>query len=349
MGRDVMMGDWHYPGSRLQKCGVVLPRGRADEWDGGMVESPVVWYDSRLSTYVMVYTGYGRRGDASSGDYGYDTVTGPQIGMATSDDLLNWTKSEHNPILTPSGAGGAPDSHGVTGPFVLPPAISGLDEYYMFYFGTTDRGYEAGTKTLNVTTSKDLVNWTRYANNPVIEPDSSGPLTEWRNEAIWHPNVVREADTFYLFFNTSGIHDGLHEEFIGYAWSKNLLDWVVDDENCPLLTGSREPGAWDAAGRAGDPSVFLLGDRWYMAYYSWDGERTQDGMASTSREEFPLGWVPYEHNPVLRFGQAGSYDAQHAGKPFVIRTESIHHHFYTAVAEDGTREIALATEPADQS
>ena len=50
-----------------------------------------------LSKYAMVYTGYGRRPDAPEGDFGYDTVTGPQVGLATSDDLRDWSKSPLNP------------------------------------------------------------------------------------------------------------------------------------------------------------------------------------------------------------------------------------------------------------
>ena len=88
---------------------------------------------------------------------------------------------------------------------------------------------------------------------------------------------------------------------------KNLLDWEVDDENSPLLVGSCTPGSWDAAGRAGDPSVFRLGDRWYMAYYSWDGERTQDGMASTTPEEFPLGLDSVPGKSGSAFRQTGVF------------------------------------------
>ena len=336
---------WQYPGRRLKKRGIVLPRGRANEWDGGMVESPVVWFDEALSKYAMVYTGYGRRDDAAEGDFGYTTVTGPQIGLATSSNLLDWVKSPANPILKPSGKMGDPDSHGVTGPFVLPRSVSGKGVYYMYYFGTTNHGYESGRKTMNLATSEDLTTWHRYDGNPIIEPDNSGPITAWRNEAIWHPNVVRDGDTFFMFFNTSGIHNDHHEEFIGYATSVDLVYWIVDDANSPIVVGSRQSGAWDSSGRAGDPSVFRLGDTWYMAFYSWDGEKSQDGMMSTSAVEFPLGWRPFACNPVLRYGVAGSFDAQHAGKPFVIRTETDHYHFYTAVDESGRREIAVASEP----
>jgi hypothetical protein len=82
-----------------------------------------------------------------------------------------------------------------------------------------------------------------------------------------------------------------------------------------------------------------------MAWYSWDRKNTSDGMAWTTGAEFPLGWRVYGGNPVLRVGEPGSEDALHAGKPFVFRTADTHYHFYTAVALDEKRQIAVASEP----
>ena len=49
------------PGATLTKCGVVLPVGAAEAWDGGMVESPAVWFDPARDKWGMVYTGYDLR------------------------------------------------------------------------------------------------------------------------------------------------------------------------------------------------------------------------------------------------------------------------------------------------
>ncbi len=79
-----------------------------------------------------------------------------------------------------------------------------------------------------------------------------------------------------------------------------------------------------------------------MAWYSWDRKHSADGLAWTTDEEFPLNWRMYENNPILRVGEPGSFGALHAGKPFVFRTADEHFHFYTAVALDETRQIAVA-------
>ncbi|MFH0992608.1 MAG: hypothetical protein V1799_21635 [bacterium] len=323
-----------FPGSKLVKYGIVLPVGRYGEWDSGMVESPVVWYDSARKMYGMVYTGYG---GTDSTKRGYKYVTGPKIGLAWSGDLLHWKKDSRSPIFSGSNLPGTSDASGASGPFIW------LEQgtYHLFYFGVTGSGYEKGVKTMNLATSIDLYSWKRYEENPIISPSGQG----WRRDAIWHPNVVKDKEMYYLFFNASGVANGLTEEFIGYAKSKDLYHWIVDDEHSPILVGSARLGAWDATGRAGDPSVYNIGNVWYMAWYSWDRTNSADGLAWTTEQEFPLSWRVYERNPVLRIGEPGSYDALHAGKPFIFRAGNVHYHFYTAVALDETRQIAVATWP----
>lgn len=320
----------------LSKHGIVLPLGPHGAWDAGMVESPVIWYDSTAHRFAMVYTGYARtRKDTR----GYKSVARPQVGLAWSDDLLHWTKDRRNPIFGPSGVPGSSDAEGTPGPFV----IHAQGQYFLFYFGTTGVGYEKGVKSMHVATSKDLVTWKRYEGNPVISPAGDG----WRKDAIWHPHVMRRGDTYYLFFNASGVAKGHAEEFIGYAVSTDLLHWEVRDADCPLIVGNMNPGAWDASGRTGDPSLFFADGRWFMAYYSWDGKKAQDGIAWTNAEDFPLGWRPVAQNPILKVGPAGSFDAQHAHKPFVVVHNGVYYHYYTAVADDETREIAVATAPLE--
>jgi Glycosyl hydrolases family 32 N-terminal domain len=322
------------PGTQLVKFGLVLRRGGAGAWDAGMVESPTVWFDEQRRCYGMVYTGYAH---VHPDRRGYGSVSRPQVGLAWSDDLLRWEKEYDNPIFGPSDIAGSPDSHGTSGPLMW----HEHGAYYLFYFGTTAAGYECGTKTLNLATSSDLHTWKRYEGNPIIAPSGEG----WRREAIWHPNIVNENGIYFLFFNASGIVGSVNEEFIGFATSNDLLHWTVDDARSPVLVGSGTPGSWDARYRTGDPSIFKVGDRWYMAYYSWDGIHSQDGIAWTTADEFPVGWRAWEGNPVLRIGPGGSYDALHAAKPFIYRTLDRHYHFYTAVDDNESREIALCTWP----
>jgi beta-xylosidase len=299
-----------------------------------MVESPVVWRDQRRKLFGMVYTGYARGGAAKRG---YASVRLPQVGLAWSEDLVNWRKDPSSPIFGPSKRIGSPDRAGTAGPFIL----EYQGRYHLFYFGVTDEVYEKGIKTLNLAVSEDLLRWERHGENPIIAPGGEG----WRRDAIWHPHILKVADTYYLFFNASGFHKGVEEEFIGYATSTDLKRWRVDDAHSPVLVGSMQAGAWDSTGRTGDPSLYKEGDLWFMAYYSWDRVHSQDGIAWTNEAEFPLGWRPYDGNPVLRVGRPGTYDSLHAAKPHIVEHANRHYHFYTAVDSLEKREIALAVWP----
>ena len=60
---------------------------------------------------------------------------------------------------------------------------------------------------------------------------------------------------------------------------------------------------------------------------------------------FSLGWQPYAHNPVLRTGPPGAFDAVHAHKPFIFRTGDRHFHFYTAVDTERLLEVYRSAHP----
>jgi len=318
--------------NKLEKKGIILKIGSINDFDSGMVESPAIWFDLKRKKYGMVYVGYKLIKEKFTG---YNSVAFPKIGLAWSEDLLTWEKDIHNPIFAPSITNPfSYDSFGTSAPFIF----YENNKYYLFYFGLTEKGYEAGYKTLNLAISEDLLNWKRYKKNPIITPYGNG----FRRDAIWHPNVIKHNSIYYLFFNSSGVYNSIEEEFIGYAKSTNLLDWEIDDKNSPILVGSFKNTAWDSSGRAGDPCVFRYNNKWYMAYYSWDKVHTQDGIAWTTDEEFPLGWRPFENNPILKVGKEGSFDELHAGKPFIIIKDKMYYHFYTAVDRTQKREIALA-------
>lgn len=269
----------------------------------------------------MLYVGYD------------DPVTTAKHGLAYSTDLINWTKSPSNPVFGPSGINGTPDENGTSGPFVY--YEDGT--YYLFYIGLSGAGYEGGTVSMCLATSTSLTGtWTRHG--AIISPSGTG----WRRYKIWHPNVVKEGSTYYLFFNAQGDYDGVNnKERIGYATASSLMGpWTVDDVNSPVISIGPN-GSWDER-MAGDPCLFKHGNFWYMAYYGADDPLTRacDGYAYTTVDEFPLGWRKYEYNPVIEPSE--SYDNVYAAKPFIYIHNGIVYHYYTAV-NSTDRQIAVAT------
>jgi hypothetical protein len=151
--------------------------------------------------------------------------------------------------------------------------------------------------------------------------------------------VVKDNGKYYLFFNASGSLDVI--EKIGYAVSEDLYNWTVDDLNSPIIE-SGGAGEWDE-NRQGDPSVFKMGDTWFMNYYGLNSNNEgQDGLAFTGEKDFPLNWKKFENNPTLPVGNTFSIDSQHAHKPFVYINNNNIFHYYTAVNQANYRRIALA-------
>lgn len=317
-----MFGETDVPhGYSLTKRGVIIQRGTAGSWKEARVESPMVFWDPKIGKYRMVY--YGCAGAPGAETYG-------SLGYATSSDLETWTEYASNPFFQKSGVSGDPDENGAAGPFVW--YEDGT--YYLFYMGKTTTGF--GGDRICLATSTDFATWTRYG--AMITAKAS----TWRATGVFHPCVVKRGDTYYLFFNAmSGSNSD--QTKIGYATATDLNGpWTVDDGNSPVLDVGTS-GAWDDFG-VGDPCVYRVGETWYMAFCGHDGTSWQDGIATTSDADFPLGWSKYANNPVLTVGTAGSFDDTDAGRPAIWVTPTRYYHWYST--SDGSTpelvEIAMA-------
>jgi predicted GH43/DUF377 family glycosyl hydrolase len=97
--------------------GPVLPVGPPGSWDSHTTETPRIFSEGGL--YYMVYCGSDRHNDYP-----------PAAGLATSRDLIHWTKYAGNPIFS-RGMEGAWDEGAIWFPTVE--KINGV--YYMWYEG----------------------------------------------------------------------------------------------------------------------------------------------------------------------------------------------------------------------
>lgn len=290
-------------GLELTKLGTVLSPGPAT-FDAGMVESPSVWWDEPSQRYGMVYTGYNAAISASA------------IGLAWSEDGVTWTKDGASPILSGSGSGF--DSVGCTSPVMYWEAGT----YFLFYAGLTATGYEGGTPSIGLATFTTMPG-TPTRLGQVIPNSGAG----WRANATFHSSIVKVGTTYYNFFNA---RSGAGVESIGYATSTNLTSWTVDDVNSPMISPAGG-SAWDSWWVA-DPSVFRLGDVWFMGYAGSQTSYTPgcDGYAWTTAAAFPLGWTRWTYNPVL---SPDPIDSNFSAKPYIVLTQSQLLHYYTSVPQ----------------
>ncbi|MCT3382265.1 hypothetical protein EFP51_02760 [Lactobacillus johnsonii] len=290
---------------------VVKPTGEG--FDSKMVESPSIIWDDTSNQFIMVYTAY------DSNDVG-------SIGYATSKDLKTW--HSQGQLLKNSGDPKLGDKNGCTGPCLV--KFDGI--YYLFYLGLNAEGYEGGQINLCLATSADLQSWTYKG--IVLSPDKNIP---WISNTIYHPDIMRVGNYWYIFFNANGTINSQAAERTGFAYSTKIDGpYTVDPDR---ISKFAEDAGNHGGIQCGDPSIFKIGNLYYMFYFDTShGSEVVDRYAWTTPAEFPRGWR--YGGPVIKNDK--DYNKDFAHKPFVLIKDNILYHYYTAVGDQG-RCIALQT------
>ena len=222
-------------------------------WDGVSVPGCSVVYHDGL--YQMWYTG------SPSG--GMDDA---EIGYATSIDGYNWVKDPVNPVFY-KGAGGTWDSSSVAFPSVV---YDGL-EYHLWYTGK-DAG---GNFAIGYANSYDGINWTKYSNNPILTPGTSG---SWDDLLISAPRIIKINDTFRMWYWGS---DGSNTR-IGHAISYDGINWTKRAVNPVMDVG--KSGEWDDY-TVRDHTIIKDGQTykmWYQGVSTADKWHWEIGYAESS-------------------------------------------------------------------
>jgi predicted GH43/DUF377 family glycosyl hydrolase len=226
---------------------IVLGPNEATGWEYE-VNRPVVV--KREDGYHMWYTGQIWKPDRSF------------IGYATSPDGVSWTRMSEQPVMTSVEPW---EDVALMCPHVIWDDKEQL--YRMWYSG----GEQYEPNAIGYATSKDGMNWEKYAANPVFTCDRGNPWEQHKTTAC---QVVPYKDGYAMFY--VGFHD---EDFaqIGLAWSKDGLgDWVRHPDN-PII--SPEPGNWDAEANY-KPFAIYNGEQWMLWYNGRTGSTEQIGLVT---------------------------------------------------------------------
>jgi len=210
----------------------ILEPGPPGSWDENRLLWPYVLFDGTL--YKMWYTSV-------------DGEWVGRIGYATSTDGINWVKSPENPVLD-LGELGSWDSWRVGASSVIYDGYS----YKMWYIGA-DSPY---SPKVGLATSTDGIHWTKYQNNPVLEP---GPPGSWDQQGIIHTNVLFDGISCKMWY--AGFKD-VNMSGIGYATSLDGIHWIKHSSN-PILEAT--PGTWEEF-LIGWPNVLFDGGHYRMWY-----------------------------------------------------------------------------------
>ena len=166
----------------------VLTAGSDGSWDSFHVSHPSVIRTE--DGYVMYYTGR--------------TADSINIGMATGEDGINWTRYDNPETTEAPFAESDPVFEAwetETGTLIAmaPQAIQTEDGWAMVY--RSAGGYSDFSGTINLATSEDGINWSTYDAPPITRFDANG-------NAIWFTEFLHLDDTYYLFIEVGRVEPG---------------------------------------------------------------------------------------------------------------------------------------------
>lgn len=282
---------------------------QAGAFDEKLVDCPFVF--SANGRYHLVYTGW--------------DGTGYQTGMVESSDLIHWSNRRLIMARDPNDT--------VTRFNVNMATILRENELYSSgrlenvngrYLGAwhayPNAGYEVGRAAIGLAWSDDLVHWERTP--PILFPEDG---TTWEEGGLYKPYLVRDGDTFYLFYNAKTKGNPWLEQ-TGVAMSKDLKTWTRYPGNPIVRNGPKgAPDDWFAS----DPVVYRHKGEWVLFYFgrTHEGGRCCELMArgKTLTDFTKVSEV------LIDVGPPGSVDEDFAHKPSLIYRDGILYHFYCAV------------------
>lgn len=252
--------------------------GSIGSWDSYFLDTPD-WIKDKAG-YKMYYFG---DTDNSSVD--------ASIGLATSSNGINWTRSGPAPVLK-KGNPGDWDGLFVGDPTVVYDGVG----YYMWYSGI-DTTWQV---KIGFATSADGITWAKHPGNPVL---NGGALFSWEGYGVGVPTVIKRNGQFEMWYNGVSYFDVLDNGLvdtirIGFATSTNGINWTKSKLN-PIfntydagynLTEYRGPWAPDVVYRPTDNKYYM----WYETGYGFGLSTSPDNILSTATTHpFPISFSIY--------------------------------------------------------
>ena len=268
----------------------VFQTGSPGLWDANSVYAPAVIFDG--STFKMYYAGYN--------GFNY------QIGLANSNDKINWTRHASVPVLN-YGTPGSWDSRYVSQPSVI--LENGI--YKMWYTGWSGGGLE--TFKIGYAISGNGTNWDKYDFNPVL---SASTIGNWDPQGVFSPSVLFYNGLYHMWFTGQ---KGTAKA-IGYATSVDGINWNWYNGN-PVLDG--DTGEWDHD--VAHCEVLYIGGNFVMLYTGFNGDTARIGYA---RSENGILWEKYSGNPVLKTG-LNSWEQLAVDEPDLFYDSTYLHMWYS--------------------
>jgi len=222
---------------------IVLAPNPETNWEKDLNRPGVI---KRKGLYHLWYTG-------QAGGHSW-------IGYATSKDGKTWKRMSKNPVISPDEPW---EKVAVMCPTVIWDEKEKL--YKMWYSG----GEQYEPDAIGYATSKDGLNWKKYAGNPVFQND---PGNKWEQAKVTACHVIKENGEYLMFY--IGFRDVDYAQ-IGIAKSKDgITGWQRHPKN-PIISPGK---GWDASA-VYKPYAIFDGKRWLLWYNGRKEGTEQIGVA----------------------------------------------------------------------
>ena len=199
----------------------VLDVGGVGEWDYQWLDTPgILWDGTEFKLYYY--------GDSLY----FDVLDYTAIGLATSDDGINWTKQ--GKVLEMGGVDDW-DGHHVELPELYYDSEIGL--YAMLYSGMDRSNYPlAGFIKIGLALSFDGYDWMKYENNPVMDV---GANPSFNDIGVGGPSILKTDGIFEMWYTGIQIVEDDNNSWdslkVGYAVSLNGTSWIQYPTNPVML------------------------------------------------------------------------------------------------------------------
>ena len=237
----------------------ILTKNPKNKWEELCVLNPAVIFNDEDKKFYMLYRAAGN--DAQHYIY---------LGLATSEDGINFTRQSDKPLI-------APDVNGADGGGVEDPRLVKIDDYYFLTYASRpfapgqywreDKQYfgfqpKAGPKVLiyndtetHLAVSKDLVNWKKL-----------GRITDSRNDdrdvVIFPERINGKYVKISRAMNKCGKGYKNEKPAIWISYSNDLLEWKEEEK---LLYKGRED--WESEKVGGSCPPIKTESGWLFIYH----------------------------------------------------------------------------------
>ncbi len=211
-------------------------------------------------------------------------------------ELISFKPYEKNPVFTAATGNAWDQSIRERGYILFEDSV-----YKLWYTGFTQ--HDSAVMHLGYATSRDGINWERYAGNPVYSQ-------RWTEDM----HVLRHDGLYHMY--AEGTDDVAH-----YMTSKDGITWEDQGDLIMLKTnGDTIPGPY------GTPVLHIEGGKWYLFY-----ERLDEGIwLATSTDG--ITWKNVQDEPVLKPGPE-KFDLGAVAADQIITHNNRYYMFYHANAD----------------